>query len=152
MKLTISLSTKAFEDRVKQMEREVPKQIDLALYSAGQFAISIILDRTEKGMGIDGLFAPYSARYAKAKREGWPATKGRSAFGGDPSGVVNLNVTGEMTSGITATKYRGYTRIGFTNPRASKKAYFNNQKRPFFGLSRGERTRLVNHFKKRLFG
>ena len=31
------------------------------------------------------------------------------------------------------------------------KIVFNNKKRPFFGFSRGERQRLVNYLKKRLF-
>ena len=151
MKIDISLSTKSILDKLEKMERELPAQLDTALYSAAQFGASIILDRTEKGEGINGPFAPYSARYAKAKREGWPKAKGRSAFSGDPTGVVNLNVTGEMTGSMVAKKGRGYAEIKFSKPSAAKKAFFNNKKRPFFGFSRGERTRLVNHIKKVLF-
>lgn len=151
MRIDISLSTKALKDRLAKIERELPNELDTALFATAQMGEAIILDRTEKGQGIKGAFAPYSILYAKAKREGWPKTRNRSAFSGDPSGVVNLNVTGEMTSSMVAKKGRGYAEIKFSKPSAARKAYFNNKTRPFFGFSRGERQRLVNYFKKRLF-
>ena len=151
MRIDISLSTKAIKDRLQKIERELPNELDTALFETAQVGIAIILDRTEKGIGIKGAFAPYSKRYAKEKREGWPKDKYRSSFSGDPSGVVNLNVTGEMTDSIVPKKNRGFAEIKFSKPSAAKKAYFNNKKRPFFGFSRGERQRLVNYLKKRLF-
>lgn len=151
MRIDISLSTAAIKDRLKQIERDLPKELDTALYETAQVGAAIILDRTEKGQGIKGAFAPYSARYAKEKREGWPKDKYRSSFSGDPSGIVNLNVTGEMTDSMIPIKGRGFAKIKFSKPSAAKKAFFNNKKRPFFGFSRGERQRLVNYLKKRLF-
>jgi hypothetical protein len=151
MKLDISFSTKKFEDRIKTIEREAPAKIDTALFATAQYGINIILDRTQEGQGINGPFAPYSKSYAKEKREGWPKTKSRSAFSGDSSGIVNLNVTGRMTGSITATKGRGFARIGFSNQESAKKAYFNHRRRPFFGFNRNEKTRLRNYFRKVLF-
>lgn len=151
MKIDISFSTKKFENRIKDIERKAPAKIDDALYETATHGINMILDRTQEGRGINGPFAPYSASYAKAKRKGWPKTKARSKFSGDPSGVVNLNVTGQMTGSITATRGRGFTKIGFNDALAAEKAYFNHKRRPFFGFSRNEKVRLRNYFRKVLF-
>lgn len=156
MKIDISLSTAGVAKRLQQIERDLPRALDTALYATAQHAENLILDRTREGRGIKGTFRPYSARYAKAKRDGWPASKEgaktyRSAFSGDRSGVVNLNVTGSMLNAMTAIKGRGYAEIKFTRAAESKKAYFNNKLRPFFGFNATERRQLTEFMKRRLF-
>lgn len=151
MKFEFDINTKQIAARMAAYEGDVDKNIDTALYATAQNAVAIILDRTEAGMGVLGIFKPYSVSYAKAKREGWPASKGRSAFSGDSSGKVNLNVTGEMTGEMINVKGRGFAEIKFSNPRASRKAYFNNKTRYFFGLNGTEKKRLTTYLRSRLF-
>jgi hypothetical protein len=151
MKIEFDINTKEIAARMAAYEGDVDKNIDTALYATAQHAVAIILDRTEAGMGVLGIFKPYSASYAKAKKEGWPASARRSAFSGDPSGKVNLNVTGEMTGAMMSVKGRGFAEIKFSNPRASRKAYFNNKTRYFFGLNATEKKRLTTYLKSRLF-
>ena len=139
MNVTITLNTKAITSRLKQIEREMPSQIDNALYATAQYGENIILNRTKKGQGISGMFARYTPKYAEFRR-----SKGRG-------NTVDLNFTGMMLGSMTASKGRGYAEIGFSRATESKKAYFNNQRRPFFGFNASERRKLIEFMKKRLF-
>jgi hypothetical protein len=152
MNISLEILDKSLLNKLKEIERELPDQVDKALFDAAAYGASLILDRTEKGDGVDGAFAPYSKQYAAAKKAGWPRTKTRSAFSGDATGIVNLMVTGKMLSAITPRKGRGYSEIRFSTATANKKAFFNNQKRPFFKFNMTEQRLIVARIKKRLFG
>lgn len=139
MKVDISLSTGALAQRLAQIERELPAQLDNALYATAQLGENLILDRTQRGIGIMGTFSPYSVGYALFRQK-----KGRGIN-------VDLNFTGSMLGSMVADKNRGYAEIKFSRASESRKAYFNNQKRPFFGFNANEKRRLVEFMKKRLF-
>lgn len=147
MKVDIRLDTKELEKALNRTKDEIQKQIPVALMRTAQFGTQIILDRTEKGKGVNGPFKPYSPFYAKAKNQGWPRTLSRPAFGGDSSGVVNLMVTGKMLSSIQQ-KMDGQdsVRIYFARATEAKKAAFNNERRPFFGFNVSEKQRLQTFF------
>lgn len=139
MRIDVSLNSKSLASKLARMERDLPTQIDTALFATAQYGENIILDRTRKGQGIDGIFKPYTPKYALFRKE-----KGRGTS-------VDLNFTGAMLGSMTALKNRGYAEIKFTRATESKKAYFNNQRRPFFGFNRTERSKLVAFMKRRLF-
>lgn len=140
MRIDVSLNAKSLASKLARMERDLPTQIDTALFATAQYGIeNIILARTQKGQGIDGIFKPYTPKYALFRKE-----KGRGTR-------VDLNFTGAMLGSMTATKHRGYAEINFGRGIESKKAYFNNQRRPFFGFNRTERSKLVAFMKRRLF-
>lgn len=129
----------------------LPQEIDLALQKTALKGIQIIQDRTAEGQGYMGKFVRYTPEYAKRKAEGWPSTKSRRAFGGDPSGVVNLNVTGEMLGSMAQRRVRQNVReIYFPRATEATKAYYNNQRRKFFGFSPTEKSTLGRFFKKAL--
>lgn len=129
--------------------KALPNEVDMALQKTALAGIQIIQDRTAKGVGYLGKFAPYNPQYARAKAQGWPRTNTRRAFGGDPSGVVNLNVHGEMLSAMAQRKVsKGVREIFFTRATESQKAYWNNRKRKFFGFNDTEKRRLRQFFKK----
>lgn len=139
MKINISLNDKAIRQRLAEMERDLPDNLDKALAQTAFHGSNIIADRTKAGRGIDGLFKPYSVQYAEFRRK-----NGRGAN-------VDLNYTGQMMSSLTAFKRRGYAEIRFSNALANKKAYFNNRLRPFFGFNSNEKRQLVEFMKRRLF-
>lgn len=136
----------------KNLGRQYSKDIVNALSATAQQGIVTILDRTEKGKGYESRFKRYSPEYAQSKAEGWPRTKTRRAFGGDPSGKVNLMVSGNMLSSIKSTvdKPKLTAEIGFSRATEAKKAYWNNQSRPFFGFNQREKNFLRKFFYKRL--
>lgn len=131
--------------------KALPQEIDMALQKTALAGIQIIEDRTERGTGYLGKFAPYDPQYARAKASGWPRTPTRRAFGGDPSGIVNLTVHGEMLASMAQRKVsQGVSEIYFTRATEARKAYYNNLKRKFFGFNQTEKRRLGQFFKKAL--
>jgi len=142
MTVTVKIDSKGLQAFIKRTLKDMPKEIDKALYKTAQQGINVILDRTEKGIGTDGRFDKYSPDY-----ELW-----KSKYVKDWKGVVDLNVTGEMTGAMMATKPVNHrTRLGFTNPQASAKAFWNNRKRKFFEFNKKEINNLGAFFRKELF-
>jgi len=126
--------------------KDLPDIVSLNLYKTAQAGIQVIQDRTEKGKGYEGRFMKYTPAYAKSKAEGWPKTETRSAFSGDPSGVVNLMVTGNMLGSIIAERKSDLAKIKFARATESKKAFYNNRIRPFFGFNDSEKRALTKFF------
>jgi hypothetical protein len=152
MKVDISVDVSKAEKDLNKTKLEIQLSIKKSLMKTAQYGTQIILDRTEKGIGYLGKFAPYSPAYRKAKAEGWNrAGTNRRAFGGDSSGIVNLNVHGEMLSSI---QQRGLgsnvVEIFFGRATEAKKAAFNSQKRKFFGFNDAEIGKLSAFFSKEL--
>lgn len=135
MNVEISLDIKGLEQSLKKTQAEIYNMIPKALMQTAQFGTQIILDRTEKGVGINGRFKPYTAAYAKFRqKEGHPKT-------------VNLMITGRMLASIKQQRLDNKSvRIYFGNAQEAKKAAFNNQSRPFFGFNKPENDRLQRFF------
>lgn len=146
MNIDISIDGKFAKRFLDAALEGVTKKTESSLKVAAIKAEQIILDRTEKGVGYKGRFAPYSSGYAKAKRAGWKKTTSRKGFSGDTSGIVNLMVTGNMLSSITHKVKKDQARLFFTRATEAKKAAFNNAKRPFFGLNQGEMDQVRRAF------
>lgn len=120
--------------------KALPVQIDRALAITAQQGINIILNRTARGTGYKGGFAPYSPAYAKFR-----AKKGRKIA------PVDLNFTGSMLSSMSSRRLsQGVQEIYFTRATEAKKAFFNDMKRPFFGFNQKEKVSLRNFFRKAL--
>ena len=155
MKVDLSIDTRRLQANLQKTQRQLPRGIKKALMQTAQFGTNIILDRTEQGFGYEGRFKSYSAAYRAQKSKGWSSSKAsaknyRPAFGGDSSGVVNLNVTGKMLASIKS-KYvsKGVAEIYFSRANEAKKAAFNNELRPFFGFNVQEQNRLAKFFQGR---
>lgn len=152
MKVDIQVDIEKVRKDLNKTQLEMNRLVGKALMKTAQYGTQIILDRTEKGFGYDGRFAPYSPAYRKAKAEGWNrAGSGRRAFGGDKSGIVNLTVHGEMLSSIQQRNLgSNVVEIFFGRATEAKKAAFNNQKRKFFGFNAGEQDSLSRFFFKEM--
>ena len=144
----VDIKPKSFKGIAKKRQAEIKAGIKLALSRTAQVGINIIQDRTAEGQGYKGKFKAYSKGYAKAKKSGWPKSKDRSSFSGDASGIVNLNVTGKMTGGMTSKANSSRAVIFFTNPNATEKAVYNNKIRAFFGFNRLEEKQLAKTFER----
>lgn len=146
--ISVKANTAKVELALDDLMKTMPQKVERALSITAQQGINIILDRTAEGMGVKGPFARYTPQYAKRKAEGWPTTRTQRAFGGDPSGIVNLNVRGEML-GAMISKAKGMSAtISFARSTENNKAYWNNRKRPFFGFNPQEKRTLAKVFQK----
>jgi hypothetical protein len=146
--VVVKVDSKRISDALKKAGNDLPKKIELALETVAALGTEIILDRTEEGRGYKGKFKPYSKEYAEEKRMGWPASKNRAKFSGDPSGVVNLQLHKQMLSSMQSKAKGKQAQIYFSNPFAAMKAAFNNRTRPFFGFNRKEIDEIVKKFEQ----
>jgi hypothetical protein len=98
-----------------------------------------IQHRTQSGNNIKGnKFKKYSKEYAEYKAE---------HFG---SSDVNLTVTNNMLHDITYKKIENGVRMYFGTSTENEKAYKNQvqMKRPFFGLSDYQRTKITKYIER----
>jgi len=121
------------------------------LVSFGQAVIDIILDRTEDGKAIGGkrnLKKPYSKEYA--------ASDNFAAFGKSKN-EINMTLRGTMLNDLDILKMEGSkVTVGFKDELQIKKAFNHNtgdrigkeNKRPFFGVRKGEISDEISEFKE----
>lgn len=140
----VIIDSRAFDKRLAKVIKNTPKVSKRALIQTADYGKQIILQRTAKGIGYEGRFRRYSPQYAIRKKEGW------KGFSGDPSGKVNLMVSGHMLRSMQTQADHKEGSIYFSNPSAAKLALGNNQTRPFFGFNNREKTKLVRFFRKRI--
>ena len=153
--ISVKANTAKVELKLDEIMKTMPQKVERALKITAMTGINIIQDRTARGVGIKGPFARYSPGYAKAKAQGWPNANERPAFSGDPSGIVNLNVTGQMTGGMSV-KAKGFSaQIYFPSALNNKKAFWNQYMkkspryaRPFFGFNPKEKSTLAKQFQR----
>jgi hypothetical protein len=98
----------------------------------------IILNRTERGMGVDGRFKPYSAKYAEFRRER------------NESLTPNLILDGNMLGNIKQRANPKQATIFFSSAKQAKKAAGNNKIRPFFSFNNEETSELAAFFRREL--
>ena len=153
--ISVDVSTDKVQIMLTEAMKNMPLNVERALKITAMVGINIIQDRTAEGRGIKRSFAKYSTGYAKAKAVGWPSGNRRTAFGGDPSGKVNLNVSGQMTAGMSV-KAKGFSaQIYFPSALNNNKAFWNQYMpkspryaRPFFGFNDQEKRKLSKVFQK----
>jgi hypothetical protein len=140
MKIELSLDTRAIQKRLNEYSGDIQKNADNAIFAAAQYGINLILARTKSGLGVKGAFKPYSPKYAIFRTKS-----------GRQSNNVDLNFTGSMLNAMTARKGRGFAEIGFTRAYESKKAYYNNKDRYFFGFNATEKKKITTFIRRRVF-
>ncbi len=117
---------------------------EIAIMIMGQ-----IKDRTVDGVDVDGRsFTKYSDSYAKwRKKEGYSTSP------------VDLTFSGHMLSAMTSTSTAKEAKIFFMDTKDTKnvsapdKAFWNNEDREFFGLSKNDEKlvmRIVDDYYERL--
>jgi hypothetical protein len=135
MKMNLS-DFKRFTDSWKRkMDRAIPR----ALNRSGNKVRDLILDRTSRGVGLNGRFKRYSKGYADYRSE-----QGRGK-------TPDLNFSGRMLSNMDVEK--GGTNkvlVNFKRNQEAKKAARNQKSRPFFGVRPQEKKFVAAAFRKQL--
>lgn len=113
-----------------------------ALIKIGYLVNTQIQKRVQSsGEGIDGKKLPsYSVKYGK-----------RRVVAGRDSSFRSLTFTGRMFLGLSARVESPYRVVlGFAGPEA-KKAMYNNEKTPFFGVGKAEKS-IIDSQLNAIFG
>jgi hypothetical protein len=144
VRLNVEFKKQAVETKIKALMRNLPKEADIALTKAAVNLSSNIKRRVAQGRGLNGSpFPSYDPKYAKLR-----VKRGRSAA------PVDLNFTGKMLGSMNGSLDRkGVAKVSFTGLAQAKKAYFTDQRRPWFGVDRDGRRvvkeTILRHFRAR---
>lgn len=122
----------------RRIRERILDQRKRALMRTAIKGTEIILNRTERGMGVDGRFKPYSTKYAEFRR-----SRGATL-------TPNLFLTGRMLGNVTQTANSKQARIFFSNAEQARKATRNDQLRPFFSFNKQETAELAAFFRREL--
>jgi hypothetical protein len=122
----------------KRIRQRILDKRKRALLRTAIKGTEIILNRTERGIGVDGRFKPYSTKYAGFRRE-----RGATL-------TPNLFLTGRMLGNVTQRANSNEARIFFSNAEQAKKATRNDQLRPFFSFNSQETSELAAFFRREL--
>jgi hypothetical protein len=116
-------------------QKQISKELRLALVNAGLEAKKIILRRTGLGQGVEGKFKAYSDSYKKYREElELPTTP-------------DLFVKGDMLGAMDVRIKADYAELYFISGEQNKKAFFNDKIRPFFDLNDKEKQRIRKLFR-----
>lgn len=116
---------------MSDFEKKASKEIQKFLFDlVGEEAVEIIKERVSKGIGIDD--APMLPYKDKKKQ-----------------GVRDLEDTGQMLGSLSYKKNNDTLTIYFTNGSAEKKAYLNELRTPWFGLSLNDQKKLLERVNKK---
>ena len=128
--------------RALDLAKVKPTDKKRALNLAGQRQVELIKDRTSKGIGLDGRFKRYTAKYYEFKTD-------RAASG---STNVNLFLTGKMMIDLGVVKATDkYALVSFNRWQERTKAKANQKARPFMGIKPDEQKDIAKVFKRALF-
>jgi|SaaInl85LU_5_DNA_1037374.scaffolds.fasta_scaffold108354_2 hypothetical protein len=116
-------------------QKQISKELRIALVRAGLLAKQMILQRTKSGQGVDGSFKAYSDSYKKERQEKGLPTK------------PDLFVTGAMLGAMQNRVKADYAELYFISGEQNKKAFFNDKIRPFFDLNDKEKQRIRKLFR-----
>lgn len=140
MKMDLELDSRKVEAMLKAKGSNLKSALKTAALSTAEKGIDIIESRTARGMGIYSPFVGYSPKYKE-----WKLSK-------NPTGTVNLELSGDMLGAMNATKlgFKVGAEIGFNRLNEARKAVRNNQIRPFFGFNNREQNKLKRWFMSKI--
>lgn len=130
--------------KFQRLIRTMPVEADRALTKAAINLTNSIKRRVAGGRGLGGsIFAPYDPKYAKLRTK-----RGRT------TSPVDLNFSGKMLGSMNGSlARRGVAKVAFSSVAQSRKAYFTDQRRPWFGMDRDGRRvvkeSVLRHFRAR---
>jgi hypothetical protein len=137
MQVNVTTNPRNLSSIPKNMRKAYEAKLKTAFFRVAQIGISIIQERTERGVGYKGgRFKPYSEKYAIFRADSGRDTK------------PNLFFSGKMLGAITSRATSRKAEIFFSRASESAKASGNNKIRPFFGFDKEEKKRIARAFER----
>jgi len=143
VRVSVKIPKNTAGSKLAEIQRKLPSIIDSAITKAAVSVSNQIKRNASQGKGLrNKAFRGYTPSYAKFRQK-----KGRSVA------PVDLNFTGQMFGAMNGQFARkGVAKVYFASVAQSRKAFFNNRIRPFFGLDTAYRKLAGNvvraHFKR----
>jgi hypothetical protein len=133
----VTIDTRKAKVQLERLSNNIKRAIPKSLNRAGEKTKELIINRTARGVGLNGAFKRYNKSYRDFR-----SAKGRST-------KPDLNFSGRMLSSIDVER-RSTNKVivGFKRKEEEKKAKFNQKTRPFFGVKTSEMGQIENAFKK----
>lgn len=131
----MGVNLREFRRTINRLKRKIERSIPRALSASGEQTVETIVDRTQRGQGLNGAFPRYSQQYRDYRQE-----NGRGA-------TPDLNFSGRMLSNLgVERKNNNAVKVGFSRNEEKNKARQNQKKRPFVGIKRSEESIIVRAF------
>jgi hypothetical protein len=133
----VTIDTRKAKAQLERLSNNIKRAIPKSLNRAGEKTKELIINRTAKGVGLNGAFKKYNKSYRDFR-----SAKGRST-------KPDLNFSGRMLSSIDVER-RSTNKVivGFKRKEEEKKAKFNQKSRPFFGVKTSEMGQIETAFEK----
>jgi hypothetical protein len=141
MRFSIIDNSSAISRRFSALRGALKGNSKKAMLAAVLQGRTIIAQRTSKGVDVNGRdFIPYSKAYSAFRKKA-----GRSER-------PNLTFSGRMLANMQVKANSRKGEIFFSRSEEGMKAAFNNERRRFFDLSRGELDRVRDVYFRRMTG
>jgi len=133
----VTINYRKFKSDINRFKSNIKRAIPKALNRSGEKTKEIILDRTSRGVGLNGAFKKYNPSYKDYRKK-----QGRSI-------KPDLNFSGRMLSNLDVEKVTtNKVLVTFKRKEEKKKAMQNQKTRPFMGVRPQEEKFIVNAFLK----
>ena len=132
----VTIDTRKAKVQLERLSNNIKRAIPKSLNRAGEKTKELIINRTARGVGLNGAFKRYNKSYRDFR-----SAKGRST-------KTDLNFSGRMLSSMDVER-RSTNKVivGFKRKEEEKKAKFNQKTRPFFGVKTSEMGQIETAFK-----
>ena len=132
----VTIDTRKAKVQLERLSNNIKRAIPKSLNRAGEKTKELIINRTARGVGLNGAFKRYNKSYRDFR-----SAKGRST-------KPDLNFSGRMLSSMDVER-RSTNKVivGFKRKEEEKKAKFNQKTRPFFGVKTSEMGQIETAFK-----
>ena len=133
----VTINTTKAKAQLDRLSNNIKRAIPKALNKAGEKTKELIINRTARGVGLNGAFKKYNNSYRDFR-----SAKGRST-------KPDLNFSGRMLSSMDVER-RSTNKVivGFKRKEEQKKASMNQKTRPFFGVRPQEEKFIADAFEK----
>lgn len=133
----MGVNRRKFRAEINRLKSRIGRAIPKALNRSGEKTVQTIVERTERGVGLNGAFKRYSREYADYRAEKGRGTK------------PDLNFSGRMLSNLgVERKNRNTVKVAFSRNEEKQKAKFNQKKRPFVGVRPQEVKFITDAFRR----
>ncbi len=132
----VTIDTRKAKAQLDRLSNNIKRAIPKSLNRAGEKTKELIINRTARGVGLNGAFKKYNNSYRDFR-----SAKGRST-------KPDLNFSGRMLSSIDVERVStNKVIVGFKRKEEEKKAKWNQKSRPFFGVKTSEIGSIETAFK-----
>lgn len=134
----MGLNRTQFRRQIGRIKRRIDRAIPRALNRSGEKTVETVVDRTQRGISLNGgRFRRYSREYADYRQDNGRGTS------------PDLNFSGRMLSNLGVERVNNTkVKVAFSRNEEKTKARVNQRTRPFVGVRPQEVKFITDAFKR----